>query len=52
MELAGPGAFTIALAGNARALSLYESEGFVVTESFECENAGYPCTCVRLALNP
>jgi ribosomal protein S18 acetylase RimI-like enzyme len=52
LELAGPGAFTIALASNARALSLYKSEGFVVTETFECENAGYPCTCVRLALNP
>ncbi len=52
MELAGRGAFTIALAGNARALFLYESEGFVVTGTFECENAGYPCTCVRLALNP
>ena len=52
MELAGRGVFTIALAGNARALFLYESEGFVVTGTFECEIAGDPCTCVRLALNP
>lgn len=52
MNLAGPNAFTVTLAGNASALGLYESEGFEVTETFEDENVGYPCTCVRLELNP
>ena len=52
ISLAGPRAFTISLAGNVRALSLYEDEGFLVTETFEGENAGYPCTGVRLELNP
>lgn len=52
MELAGLEANTIALDGNARALALYESEGFSAVRKFECENAGYPCTCVRLELNP
>jgi len=52
MDLAVPDAFTVSLVGNARALGLYESEGFAVTETFEDENAGYSCTCVRLELNP
>lgn len=52
LELTGPDAYTIALDGNARALALYESEGFVVAETFEAENAGYPCTGLRLELNP
>ena len=38
----GPGAFTLALAGNARALALYRGEGFAVARTFESENAGYP----------
>lgn len=46
----GPGARTIVLAGNARARALYESEGFAAARTFESDNAGYPCTCVRLAL--
>lgn len=52
IALAGPDAHTIALAGNARAIGLYKSEGFGVTRTFEGENAGYPCTCVLLKLSP
>jgi ribosomal protein S18 acetylase RimI-like enzyme len=52
MELAGPGAWTIALVGNTQALRLYEREGFRISKTFEGENAGYPCTCARLALRP
>ena len=48
----GPEAHTIALDGNAAALALYASEGFVQTGTFAGDNAGYPCTCVRLALGP
>ena len=47
----GPEAWTIALAGNSRARHLYERAGFNVVATFDGENAGYPCTCVRLALN-
>lgn len=52
LAAAGPRAWTIALAGNARARALYESEGFVLARTFESDNAGYPCTCVRLELRP
>jgi ribosomal protein S18 acetylase RimI-like enzyme len=52
VELAGPGAWTIALVGNTRALSLYQSEGFTIGKTFEGDNAGYPCTAARLALRP
>jgi ribosomal protein S18 acetylase RimI-like enzyme len=52
MELAGPGAWTIALVGNTRALGLYESQGFVIGSTFAGDNAGYPCTCARLTLSP
>lgn len=51
ISLAGPRAFTVTLAGNARALALYRGEGFAVAGTFKGENAGYPCTCVRLELN-
>ena len=51
LDVIGPGAWTIALAGNARVRHLYQREGFKVVATFEGENAGYPCTCVRLALN-
>jgi hypothetical protein len=50
MEHTGPQGWTIALAGNTRALRLYESEGFQIVETFEGENAGYPCTCLQLEL--
>jgi ribosomal protein S18 acetylase RimI-like enzyme len=48
----GPEAWTIALEGNLPARRLYEQEGFKVVRTFAGENAGYPCTCVRLSLNP
>ena len=41
-------AWTIALAGNTRALKLYQSEGFSEVNRYESDNAGYPCTCLRL----
>jgi ribosomal protein S18 acetylase RimI-like enzyme len=49
MEM-GPHAWTIVLAGNRRAVHLYESEGFREVDRFEGENAGYPCTCLRMEL--
>jgi ribosomal protein S18 acetylase RimI-like enzyme len=52
IELIGFEAWTVTLAGNLRARGLYESEGFQVARTFETENAGYPCTCVQLALSP
>ncbi len=44
----GPGAWTIVLAGNERTRHLYESEGFREARRFESDNAGYPCTCIRM----
>jgi ribosomal protein S18 acetylase RimI-like enzyme len=41
-------AWTITLAGNTRALNLYQSEGFRELNRYESENAGYPCICLRL----
>jgi len=41
-------AWTIVLAGNTNAINLYKSEGFIEVRRFESENAGYPCTCLRL----
>jgi class 3 adenylate cyclase len=52
VQFIGPHAWTVALAGNTRARRLYESEGFQVVETYDSVNAGYPCTCVRLALSP
>ena len=52
MAAAGPDAWTIALEGNARARKLYESEGFVPALTFDGENNGYPCRCVKLMLRP
>jgi ribosomal protein S18 acetylase RimI-like enzyme len=52
LQLIGPQAWTVVLAGNIRARRLYESEGFPVVHSYETTNAGYPCTCVQLALSP
>ena len=42
-----PQAWTITLSGNEVALSLYRSEGFIVTRTFDSDNAGYPCTVSR-----
>ncbi len=44
----GQGAWTIVLDGNSRAIALYESEGFRQVSRFEGDNAGYPCTCLRM----
>ena len=44
----GKGAWTIVLEGNVRAKALYESEGFTEVKRFAAENAGYPCTCLRM----
>ena len=44
----GAGAWTIVLDGNQKAISLYESEGFQEVKRYAGENAGYPCTCLRL----
>jgi len=49
-QLIGPGAWTVALSGNLRALQLYSSEGFQITSTFQGDNAGYPCEGVKLAL--
>jgi ribosomal protein S18 acetylase RimI-like enzyme len=52
LQLIGPQAWTIVLAGNIRARRLYESEGFRVVRFYESTNGGYPCTCVQLTLFP
>lgn len=48
LDLIDGTAWTIVLDGNRRALRLYESEGFQETRRFESDNAGYPCTCLRM----
>ncbi|HEU4326535.1 MAG TPA: GNAT family N-acetyltransferase [Roseiflexaceae bacterium] len=45
----GPEAWTISLANNQRALRLYASEGFAIVQTFQGDNAGYPCEGVKLA---
>lgn len=40
--------WTIALANNTPAVNLYQSEGFILVRRYQSENAGYPCTCLRL----
>jgi ribosomal protein S18 acetylase RimI-like enzyme len=52
LQMIGPQAWTIVLAGNIRARRLYASEGFQVVRIYESTNAGYPCTCVQLMLSP
>jgi len=48
LKLINGTAWTIALAGNTRAIDLYQSEGFSEVNRYESDNAGYACTCVRL----
>ena len=48
LELVKGKAWTIALEGNNRAIGLYQSEGFQEARRYQSENAGYPCTCIRL----
>jgi ribosomal protein S18 acetylase RimI-like enzyme len=52
IQCIGPHAWTVVLAGNSRARRLYESEGFHVVDTYESTNAGYPCTCMLMALSP
>jgi ribosomal protein S18 acetylase RimI-like enzyme len=47
-EWIGEGAWTIVLDGNRRAIALYESEGYREVRRFAGDNAGYPCTCLRM----
>lgn len=47
-ETIGEGAWTIVLDGNHKAIALYESEGYREVRRFAGENAGYPCTCLRM----
>jgi ribosomal protein S18 acetylase RimI-like enzyme len=47
-EIIGEGAWTIVLDGNQRAIRLYASEGYREVRRFEGDNAGYPCTCLRM----
>lgn len=47
-ETIGEGAWTIVLDGNRRAIALYESEGYREVSRFKGENAGFPCTCLRM----
>jgi len=41
-------AWTIVLDGNLIAINLYKSEGFSEARRFDSDNAGFPCTCIRL----
>lgn len=47
-EITPRSAWTIVLSGNLPARNLYESVGFREVHRFESENAGYPCTCLRM----
>lgn len=44
----GEGAWTIVLDGNKKAIALYKSEGFQEISRFNGDNAGYPCTCLKM----
>lgn len=44
----GEGAWTIVLDGNKAAIKLYEREGFQEIDRFNGDNAGYPCTCLKM----
>jgi len=48
VETIGEGAWTIVLDRNYPAIKLYESEGFKEVRRFGSDNAGYPCTCLRM----
>lgn len=48
LPLLGKSAWTIVLDGNVRARRLYESEGFRIARTWQGDNAGYPCTCLRM----
>ena len=48
-SIKGPASVHV-LDGNSRALNLYQSEGFVIVNSFRSRNNGYPCTVLELSL--
>jgi len=48
VEAIGEGAWTIVLDKNFPAIGLYKSEGFKEVHRFDSDNAGYPCTCLRM----
>jgi ribosomal protein S18 acetylase RimI-like enzyme len=48
IQVIGEGAWTIVLEKNFPAIGLYESEGFKEIRRYESDNAGYPCTCLRM----
>jgi len=48
VETIGSGAWTFVLHKNGPAIGLYESEGFKEVRRFDSDNAGYPCTCLRM----
>ncbi len=50
LKIINGNAWTIALAGNTRAIDLYQSEGFSEVNRYESDNVGYSCTCVRLEI--
>ncbi|MEO0867646.1 MAG: GNAT family N-acetyltransferase [Cyanobacteria bacterium J06642_11] len=52
LDLTGPRGWTVVLDGNIRARKLYENAGFQIIHTFASTNAGYPCNCLELALNP
>jgi len=51
VETAGSEAWTIVLNNNHPAIVLYASEGFKEICRFDSDNAGYPCTCLRMEKN-
>ena len=48
LEMIGEDAWTIVLDGNRPAIRLYESAGFQEARRYQSDNAGYPCTCLRM----
>jgi ribosomal protein S18 acetylase RimI-like enzyme len=51
IQVIGECAWTIVLDKNFPAIGLYESEGFKEIRRYESDNAGYPCTCLRMERN-
>jgi ribosomal protein S18 acetylase RimI-like enzyme len=49
LEAIGTKANVHVLDGNKRAISLYQSEGFSIVESFKSHNNGYPCQVLKLS---
>ena len=49
LKYTGPHAWTVTLANNTRAMKLYESEGFKVTDTFISTDEGFPCRVCTMA---